>query len=692
MASNVSRLPIKKRAPKVDELASDVATKYTSGRALKSAFHDLWWTCHAMYEGRQYSQFRGGIAIETKAPSYRQRLVENRIAPLIDTAVNKLVSSRPVAIVRPRGVDMDRLQKAKAAEHLLDYLDRKEDTDSTRAAAAFWQAVTGNGFLRPYWDPDAGDIYELEDGQRIITGAVKYEEISPFDVYPDPGATSMRNARWVIVVHYLTAEEVEGRWPKEYAKVRDTIERAPAGSGYDDEDTWRRDMSGLTGADLNTVNRVRVLEYQERPCRKYPEGRSAFVCEGVVLEEDEEGLPNRDFSIAHLTYRQIGGRFWAGGIVELVLDLQRELNRTISQTSEIRNLHLHPQWTAAAGSIPGNVIQARPDNIIFWKHQYGARPERIDPPALPPSLFQMAQDLRQAMEEVSGIHGVSQGRSESGVISGRAMQTLADQDSQKLGRASASMERAVAHCASHALWLIKNHMTAPIALTILGPNSRAEVIELYSSNIDSTDVEVFAGSGMAKHPSLEAEKATQMFQLGGFEDTEPAAKYREAMGFLGMRGIEDDDSEEALYAEDENAMLQDDMQAATVDVQWLDNDPIHMRRHYRLRNSTKFRRLPPHVQKRIREHMAMHMYSATQKRAAEEAGGQPVWMAELGMEMPAPQPQPGMPMQPGAEESAEEMPGVSSGGTPEMNGAYDPAASPMGPGVNTPEESTGVMQ
>ena len=675
-----------------DKLATFIETLHTQGVQAKSAFHDLWWTCHAMYDDRQYTRYRGGYAVETKAPSYRQRLQENRIAPIVNVAMAKLTQSRPEATVRPSGIAMGRILKAKAAGQLLDQVDRRDRMGSTRRQAAGWACLTGNAFTRPYWDPDAGELHELEDGQRIITGAVRLQCIPPFDGFPDPAATCMRDARWFIVQHYMAAEDVESRWPKKYGAIQDASATS-AGSSYDGDDAWRQDISGLTGATEGNADRLRVLEWEKAPTREYPLGRQVYVCNGVVLERvideetGEEELPNRRFDIAHLKYNDVPGRFWAKGLVEPVLGTQEELNRTISAVAEIRNLHVHPMWRAPAGSLRNDQIQARPDMVVFYKHQYGAPPEHMPAPELPQTLLQLADRYGRVMEEITGIHGVSQGRGETGVISGRAMDALADQDDTKLGPAATSMEELVEDNASISLWLYKHHMGVKAAISVLGANRRTEVIELYASDIDTFDVQVAAGSGAAKHPSQDQAKVLQMWNagmMGDPADPETQARAREHMGVLGAQGLLDDDSDETLYSDEENTMLRDDAEAAMVDVGWPDDDAAHLRRHYRCYRSTAFRCASPAAQQRVRTHMAKHHYMITLK-----AQRQPVWAEDAGMEVPQQQPtMPGQPM-PGGEEMMDEAPeqmSATGGGTPEENGALE---SPQGPGVNTFEEATG---
>lgn len=670
-----------------------VTELYGQGRSLKSRFHDLWWTCHGFYDGRQYQTWRYGNPVDTKAPSWRVRMRLNRIAPIVQTAVAKLTQHRPKTLAKPRGIDPERIARAKATQHLLDYLDEPAGFQDADEEVAFWMAVAGNGARAAEWDEERGHEFSIEPegGERatILTGFPRVVSVQPFDLFYDAAATTERDARYLIRQHRMTRDAVEERWPKSYGKIADAERRGSTqwdGSPYGDygDESWRPDVTGLTGDDQTIARRIRVLEYQEIPSLAESQGLRGFVAEGINLEESE--LPFRRFNVFHSRFHRVGGRFWGRGIVEDLLDLQRELNRTVSQIVEIRNLHLHPIWLNPSKAMKADALVNKPDTILNYNAHVGAKPERVDPPPLPPSLESLVQRFENDMEAISGIHGVSQGRTESGVVSGRAMATIADQDETKLGPAVKSNARARLACAAYVRDMWKAYMPAPVTLTVIGPSRIPETIELYASDLDDCDLELIEGSATPTHPSVERDYALQVFAQGGFEDTEAAVRLREATGVAGVQSIEGDDSAAALYAEEENTWLlgEDDQIAAQVDVGWPDDDMVHIRRHLRAYNSRRYRTVAPIVQTRLRQHLAKHY-----QMAALKAQGQPVYAEELGQGIPAleqPQTQPQATLM----SPAEETPAGMGGGTPELNAATGPEVAPAGPGANPHEEMTGT--
>lgn len=682
-----------------EQIGSQIMAMYRDSKTMKAELHDEWWTHHAFYDGKQYITYRHGKPQEPKAPSWRIRLVNNYCQPIVNTVCAKLTQQRPGFIVRPMGNDDDRRQKAKAGEFLLDYLHRELNVQSTAYEVVFWASVTGTGFFNCFWDSEAGQLFETE-GRVEQTGFPVIEAWSPFDVYPDPEATRLHNAKWVILSHNLTEAAVELRWP---GLTKSIDSRRSRGVGFvgDEESTRKQDFRGYTSG-IEESKIYRLLEYQERPNKEHPEGRRIICSEGVVLEETS--LPMRRFSLAEVRVGEMGDRFWGTGSMRGLVPLQRELNRTISQVLELRNLATQPPWVAAAGSISRQGIKNRPDHVIFYNANMGPAPSRVPPVPIPNSLYELVDSIKGSMYDISGVHEVSQGRAPTGVVSGRAIGMLSDQDATKLGPASRTLERSMAEVGSMLLEMWKKYMQTEITISVLGEGKRPEAMRLHRDHIDSTDVDVRSGSLLPKFPSYEREVSLQLLQLGGFgpmEDPETLVKFRKAYGTLGLSEFIDDDNSDRNYARQENDMMTDERMHGHVAVRWWENHAVHISEILTYMKGPAFRELPPEVQQFYEQHLAEHY-----RQLQMQMQGAPTWVQALGMDPSQTQqasqgggapPQLGAPQAGSPEGMIEAMPpeipftetggdgapvGMVGGGTPELN----QAVGPRGPGFNPMEE------
>ena len=692
-------IEIEKGLDRKEQLGSQIELLYKRSKQMKSELQDSWWTYHAFYDGKQYVSFRHGRPNEPKAPSWRVRSVNNYIKPIVSTVASKLTQSRPSFIVRPTGSEDDQRQKARASEYLLDYLYRKMRMQAVTYDVVWWAALTGTGFFNCYWDHSAGKTLQVGESLEV-TGFPVVEAWSPFDVFPDWEASHLHTAKWVILAHVLSGPALELRW----AGVVDKLERKnranSTGFASDDDSVRKSDLRGYV-ADGGEQKLYKVLEYQERPSTEHPEGRRVIVSEGVVLEETH--LPGRKFSITAVKVGEMSGRFWGTGVVQGLVPIQRELNRTISQILEMRNLSVNPPWIAASGSIAKTGIKNRPDHIVFYNANVGPPPQRVPPVPIPNSLYELADTLKNNMYDISGVHEISQGRGPSGVISGRALGVLADQDAVKLAAPARSLEDAFADLGAGILEMWRENMDVEMTVSVVSESHRSEAVRFHRDHIDSTDVEIQAGSLLPKFASYEREISLQLLQLGGFgpiEDPETLVKFRKAFGSMGLREFIDDDSPERNYQRQENAMMMDEANHEAIKVGWWHNHVVHISELLTFMKSPEYRELTPETQQFYELHLAEHYrqlqiqtqglpayvqaygQDPQQVMAAQQQGQQQgLGPGTIGAPEPMVQPTPGeIPY--GEEGQGGQLPGMVGGGTPELN----QAVGPRGPGFNPAEE------
>jgi len=683
------------------QIGSEIDRLYRQSKSMKSDLQDSWKTYHAFFDGKQYRSYSQGRPSEPKAPSWRVRSVNNYIKPIVNTVASKLTQSRPAFIVRPTGAEDDQRQKAKASEYLLDYLYRQLKMQTVTHETVWWAALTGSGFFNCYWDGQAGKTFQVGDSFQA-TGFPVVESWSPFDIYPDPEVAHLHNAKWVILAHVWSGPEIDKRWPGVLATLEQKNKTNTTTYASDDDSSRNADIRGYI-SDTGDEKVYKVLEYQERPSAEHPEGRRIIVSESVLLEETH--LPGRKFSITQVKIGEMSGRFWGTGVVQGLVPIQREINRTISSIIELRNLASQPPWVAAAGSISKNGIKNRPDHIVFYNANVGPPPQRVPAVPIPNSLYELADILKTNMYDISGVHEISHGRGPSGVISGRALGVLADQDSVKLGPAARSLEEAFSDLGAGLLEMWRENMETEVTVAVVSESHRSEAIRFHRDHIDSTDVEVQTGSLLPKFASYEREISLQLLQLGGFgpmEDPETLVKFRKAFGSMGLKEFIDDDSAERNYQRQENMMMMDPENHSYIKVGWWHNHVVHVSELLVFMKSPEFRELDPQTQQFYELHLAEH-YRQLQLQmqglpAYVQAYGQDPQqviqaqqMAQSGAEglgggvVGAPEGLP--PVMPpelpiGEEDPEGQLPGLLGGGTPALNNAV----GPRGPGFDEAAE------
>jgi hypothetical protein len=141
------------------------------------------------------------------------------------------------------------------------------------------------------------------------------------------------------------------------------------------------------------------------------------------------------------------GKFYGTSIIEDLLPVQKEYNRTRSQIIENKNRMAKIQLMAPRGSIEVQKVTSEPGQVILYTPGY-APPQPIPLQNLPAYVLQEVQQLQQDMDDISGQHEVSRGQNPAQVTAATALSYLQEQDDTKLSGTIESLESAVEKSAS----------------------------------------------------------------------------------------------------------------------------------------------------------------------------------------------------------------------------------------------------
>jgi hypothetical protein len=159
-----------------------------------------WYLNLAFYFGRQnvMVQDAPGAARSFKlftppAPYYRSRPVINLIRPLMRTEMSKMTSQKPSAFVVPSSSDERDMYAATAGEQIWDSQYRDKNFARILRRAVFWDSMTGNGFVKSYWDENKVD--KVTD----LMGDICYENVTPLHMFvPDLKEPEIEDQPYVI--------------------------------------------------------------------------------------------------------------------------------------------------------------------------------------------------------------------------------------------------------------------------------------------------------------------------------------------------------------------------------------------------------------------------------------------------------------------------------------------------------------
>lgn len=621
--------------------------QYDSCRRTRLQFERQWFLNLAFYFGKQYYQWTselGPIArlIEPPAPPWRVRAISNKIKPIARSEHAKLNKERPIPYVIPSTTDDADLQAAKAGEIILEHLTRERKLSKVIRRATFWQILTGNGFIKDWWDASAKD-----EGNN--QGIIRWEPVTPFHLYvPSMLEEELENQPYVI--HSVP----KSPW---YIKKVFGVELEPQVSTNPTESVMHKVYQAL-GMQQDSSEVIHVNEMTVKEGKFFPNGGRIFWAQDQVLHIEEGWpFPYEDYPFTHLSH-VLTGRFYSDSVIPDLVPLQKEYNRTKSQIIEAKNLMAKPQLKAVQGSLDPKKMTSEPGLIIFYRPGFDG-PEPIPLQALPSYVMDSLEIVQRDMDDISSQHEVTKGRTPPGVTAATAIAYLQEEDDSKLAASIASLEEGVEKVGSHTLKLVKRYWTEERVVRVAGDERVYEANQFKGADLrDNTSVTVETGSAA---PRSKAAKQAFIMELGkmGWIPPDKALRY---LDMAESGALYRDMQLDVIHAQRENIKMLQDWEElydifqdedtgepmGTLEVNTWDNHQTHIMEHNNFRKRQAYEMLDEKAHEVFERHVQMHMQLSGMQFGTNIDSGD-VLPAELD---------PGVPEMPlGAGQNMEEQPG-----------------------------------
>lgn len=631
------------------EWAGWAATEYVKCRNARLPFERQWFLNIAFTSGRQYlapiNVPGHGFRLQApKAPPWRVRLVINKVRTAVRTEASKLTSNRPIPTVLPATNEDEDFSAALVAEQILKTEFATATFDKTFKSFVWWGVVTGNGFLKSYWDakhldeevqpPPQPNPMEQQLGlpvgtlpsiQQPVFGKIKYERVNPFHIYvPDLLAEDIEKQPYIMHVttrNPLWVEKNFGFKPTCDSRAANTIMEAA--------------ILAPAGASNEHMDSVLVKEVWLKPDAHidFPEGGVLTIINDKVVQVQEKWpWPFKEYPFYKYDGIPTGG-FYTESIVTDLIPIQKEYNRTKSQIVEIKNMMGKPKIMAPRGSINPRQISSEPGQAILYTAGFG-NPPTILPPADVPSTMPMLLDrLQSDFDDISGQHEITRGNTPSQVTSGTAIAYLQEQDDSKLVYQIAGLEAAVQKLGTHYLKYVQKYWNDERLIRIVGADGTFEALHWKGDHLrGNTDVRVVAGSALPFSKAAKTAMITE-FMNNGQMDPQTGMELLEMPGF--EKAIEDvlvdkrqaqrenmkmanADPQQVMMAMqppvgpdgapiDPNVLQQMGWQPPQLfPVNSYDNHDAHLHYHNQFRKTQKFELLPEPIKQVFEQHCQMH--------------------------------------------------------------------------------------
>lgn len=654
-----------------DDVSLFVESQVREKNRWRLSYEQQWLKNIAMYIGDQYvvwDRTRGDLVTPPR-PAHRVRMVNNLIMPYVRNAIARVIKKDPVVSVEPATSDDEDVRVSKVSSHVVKYYQRYLNMSQIRIECLVWLMTTGLGFLRVGWNPnkgaemvvtpydimqrvsmygeDATQLYEDADGEfqemtgvdsgsySVYSGEIEVEALSPFEVLWD-ASVNFKDSPWVMVSKTRNMDFVNENWP-------DRIEEISGKSATRDETNTRyfenrlvnmHSSSSLSNSEkVDTSEMVVVHELFVKPCKKYKNGHYAVVIDGVVLESGDN--PYRGIPISACSEVVVPGRPIPGSVIEQLIPLQHDYNKTLSQMQENRNKMSNPKVLVPSGSVGKFAFTDAPGEVVEYNPVNGARPEYLAPTGLPSYVLEHMQQVRADFEDISGQHEVTNAKAPGGVTAGYALEILAEQDDTRLGPVIKSYERCESEAMRNLLKILRMFVVEERMITLTGREYQYDMDIYFSGNglvgpnesnpnVNYYDVQIDITSGMTDSQAARKETVFELINRGWL-DPKNEHDRMVVFGALNMDGkqsrwLEEQERDEAKAMMETRKMQRGEF----VPVMRYENHFVEWFQHNRFRKSEEFKTLPPQLQQMFNRHCDEHES----------------WMKGIDPNAPPPPPQP----------------------------------------------------
>jgi hypothetical protein len=535
-----TNLPTGRDAQKI---ISWVNEQFVKAKNARTTTERQWYLNLAFYFGKQNVQFMGAGNNTTDrsmklytppAPYYRSRPVINLVRPRLRKEMAKLTAQRPSLTVVPQSSDERDLYAAQAAENIWEYLYDSHKLPAKIRRAIFWTSITGNGFLKSWWDPTAIDEFSDQYGD------ICYEAVTPFHLFvPDLREEDIEAQPFIIHATLQNADKMSMAYGQEIKFNKSDSNQL--------EDSFLNVM-GLQEWEKNKNVFVNEVWIKPGYLKQYSNGALITIAGNQVIEyADAWPYQHKKFPVAHIGNIPTG-KFYRDSTMNDLIPLQREYNRTRGQIIESKNRMAKPQLAAEIGSVDPAKITTEPGQVIMYRPGFQA-PTPIPLQSLPSYVLEEQDRIRSDMDELSGSFELTDF---PGVTAATAISYLQEQSESQLAYTFDSIEECLEKIGYMTLNYVQQYWNTERKVKITGTDGSFDVKTFEGSELQgNTDVRCEAGSAL---PTSRAAKQAFIMDLMKFGFIDPQ-KGLEVMEIGGINKIYEQIQVDIRQAQRENLKM-----------------------------------------------------------------------------------------------------------------------------------------
>lgn len=576
----------------------------------------------AAYRGIQFltQKSRSDYRSSERVPIPKtQRLVVNHLFDLVETRVSQLTRLKPTIEVLPRNDEHEDKQTAKATKMLYDHLSELNNLDKIYQDLERQKLIFGETYLFITWDPSKGDRHPAagqtvvsEDGKQLQvpddlqTGDVCYEIELPWRVLLQ-NTEKWEDVEYIMRVKVKTADTLKKEYP---GKAKDI--KSDANIRLYDVKTMRNNK---------LEDEVVVYEFYHKKTKHTKEGRLIKFTATTILEDGPLPYTHGSFPCERYTDLDLPESLHAVSRLELIKPIQNMHNNL--STMLAKNIYMmgHAKWLMPRGAV--NKLDLTNDHTII-QYQGPVPPQMVQGNPNPPEAFGFREKLKEEMEQIYGVHGVSRGQPPQGVTAAVALQFLNEEEFERSATDIAKRNQMIQSVARKSLSVAGDNYEPDDGrmLRILGKDNRYFIRSFDSANLHKPyDIKILNSSALAETKSAKIQRI--------LETMERKPNLLSDERWVDLLDLGSDEKMNSLIteairsAESENEDLLSGREVADPE-EWEDLI-LHWRTHTKEMQKRSFKEeVPPELREEFKKHVEI-----TEFLMAEKALENPLFEAKL---------------------------------------------------------------
>jgi hypothetical protein len=435
--------------------------------------YDRDWLSRDLFRrGYQFASQQGTSVI--LANSSQARIPVNLLWAFIRSIRNQVTSFNPKWEVMPEFKGKESEENARLTGKLLDYLFVKMNlVKKIKDAVTQGLMFSIGGPFEVVWNPN------YDNGPHQPKGEVEIILHDPFDVYFDPNATDMDSCEYIIKAVKTSVSEIRNN--ESYGDIRLMLE---TGSSKQAESEYKQFLiQTIQSGKISTPEEETVILYELQKKERKSDGnigiRYYTWVDQLPIPLRDELIDQEEFDMeifqADSNPLEMYGESWS----KHVIALNKIVNALESSIFEYNYRCAKGRFVIDKNS--GIKAITNEHGSIIEKNR-GAEIKSLPLQSLPPSVENQIIRIKSMLEDISGVHDVSLGRTPVGIKAGIALAELKQSDTSNQDDLVQNLELCLMRLGKKVLKKVAKYYTTPRIVKVVGTGRMVEHFAVVGEN------------------------------------------------------------------------------------------------------------------------------------------------------------------------------------------------------------------